>query len=123
MDPVGGISSIDNLKAAGNENARMYIVPRSGHHGELSIRCLLLWPRLTCNPATSVFGQREGGEQATCEGAQSAIVLFRSLSRDLLPRVVDCLDISHSYPNAVFIFLNRTRVKEGKCRTMLIGQC
>jgi len=32
MDPVGGITSIDNLKAAGNENARMYIVPRAGHH-------------------------------------------------------------------------------------------
>jgi hypothetical protein len=35
MDPVGGITSIDNLKDAGNENARMYIVPRAGHHGKL----------------------------------------------------------------------------------------
>ena len=34
MDPVGGINSIDNLKAAGNERARMYIVPRAGHHGK-----------------------------------------------------------------------------------------
>ena len=34
MDPVGGMTSIDNLKAAGNENARMYIVPRAGHHGK-----------------------------------------------------------------------------------------
>jgi cardiolipin-specific phospholipase len=32
MDPVGGMTSIDNLKAAGNEKARMYIVPRAGHH-------------------------------------------------------------------------------------------
>ncbi|KAI9466799.1 alpha/beta-hydrolase [Lactarius psammicola] len=32
MDPSGGVSSIDNLKAAGNERARMYIVPRAGHH-------------------------------------------------------------------------------------------
>lgn len=32
MDPSGGVSSIDNLKAAGNENARMFIVPRAGHH-------------------------------------------------------------------------------------------
>jgi len=32
MDPVGGITSIDNLKAAGNQSARMYIVPRAGHH-------------------------------------------------------------------------------------------
>ncbi|KAH9007039.1 alpha/beta-hydrolase [Lactarius hatsudake] len=32
MDPSGGVSSIDNLKAAGNEKARMYIVPRAGHH-------------------------------------------------------------------------------------------
>lgn len=33
MDPVGGITSIDNLKAAGNQSARMYIVPHAGHHG------------------------------------------------------------------------------------------
>jgi cardiolipin-specific phospholipase len=32
MDPSGGVSSIDNLKAAGNESARMFIVPRAGHH-------------------------------------------------------------------------------------------
>jgi cardiolipin-specific phospholipase len=35
MDPVGGMTSIDNLKAAGNHRVRMYIVPRSGHHGKL----------------------------------------------------------------------------------------
>ncbi len=34
MDPVGGMTSIDNLKAAGNDRARMYIVPRAGHHGK-----------------------------------------------------------------------------------------
>ncbi|KAI0307374.1 alpha/beta-hydrolase [Multifurca ochricompacta] len=32
MDFNGGVASIDNLKAAGNENVRMYIVPRAGHH-------------------------------------------------------------------------------------------
>ncbi|KAF8505554.1 alpha/beta-hydrolase [Russula emetica] len=32
MDPVGGMTSIDNLKAAGNDRARMYVVPRAGHH-------------------------------------------------------------------------------------------
>jgi cardiolipin-specific phospholipase len=32
MDPSGGVSSIDNLKAAGNERAFMFIVPRAGHH-------------------------------------------------------------------------------------------
>jgi len=32
MDPSGGVSSIDNLKAAGNDSARMFIVPRAGHH-------------------------------------------------------------------------------------------
>ncbi|KAH9978007.1 alpha/beta-hydrolase [Lactifluus volemus] len=32
MDPRGGVTSIDNLKAAGNDRARMYIVPRAGHH-------------------------------------------------------------------------------------------
>lgn len=35
MDPVGGMTSVDNLKAAGNDRARMYVVPRSGHHGKL----------------------------------------------------------------------------------------
>jgi len=29
------MTSIDNLKAAGNHRARMYIVPRAGHHGKL----------------------------------------------------------------------------------------
>jgi len=32
MDPSGGVSSIDNLKAAGNQRAFMFIVPRAGHH-------------------------------------------------------------------------------------------
>ncbi len=36
MDPVGGINSIDNLKQAGNDRARMYVVPRAGHHGKSS---------------------------------------------------------------------------------------
>jgi len=34
MDPVGGMTSVDNLKAAGNDRARMYVVPRAGHHGK-----------------------------------------------------------------------------------------
>ena len=50
MDPSGGVASIDNLKAAGNESARMFIVPRAGHHGELSIQRALPLPRLTCSP-------------------------------------------------------------------------
>ncbi len=54
MDPSGGVSSIDNLKAAGNERARMYIVPRAGHHGELSIRHVLSFPCLTY-PALPVY--------------------------------------------------------------------
>ena len=53
MDPSGGVSSIDNLKAAGNDNARMFIVPRAGHHGELPIQCELPFPCLTY-PAISV---------------------------------------------------------------------
>lgn len=51
MDPVGGMTSIDNLKAAGNEYARMYIVPRAGHHGKpLSFHFYLL--ALTWSPLT-----------------------------------------------------------------------
>jgi len=60
MDPVGGMTSIDNLKAAGNENARMYIVPRAGHHGEP------LSPQLTTSSdlvlVDSVLRQCKGGE-------------------------------------------------------------
>ncbi|KAI0269198.1 alpha/beta-hydrolase [Gloeopeniophorella convolvens] len=32
MDPAGGVASIDKLKAAGNDKARMFIVPNAGHH-------------------------------------------------------------------------------------------
>ncbi|KAI0047319.1 alpha/beta-hydrolase [Auriscalpium vulgare] len=32
MDPDGGVASIDNLKAAGNNDGRMYIIPLAGHH-------------------------------------------------------------------------------------------
>jgi len=32
MDPSGGYKSVENLRAAGNGQGRMYIVPRSGHH-------------------------------------------------------------------------------------------
>jgi hypothetical protein len=35
MDPVGGMNSLDNLKAVGNDRGRMYIVPRAGHNGKL----------------------------------------------------------------------------------------
>jgi hypothetical protein len=63
MDPVGGIASIDNLKAAGNQNARMYIVPRAGHHGKsLS---LYLYSQLTSSDFVlihSVLGQCESHE-------------------------------------------------------------
>ena len=34
MDPAGGVKSIDNLRAAGNAEGRMYVIPRAGHHGE-----------------------------------------------------------------------------------------
>jgi cardiolipin-specific phospholipase len=52
MDPVGGMTSIDNLKAAGNEKARMYIVPRAGHHGKplcfhFCLQLALTWSSLT----------------------------------------------------------------------------
>jgi len=32
MDPQGGVQSVERLKAAGNRQARMYVVPHSGHH-------------------------------------------------------------------------------------------
>ena len=63
MDPVGGMTSIDNLKAAGNENARMYIVPRAGHHGKPLLASLVV--RATSSDLVlidSVLGQRKSGE-------------------------------------------------------------
>jgi hypothetical protein len=70
MDPRGGVTSIDNLKAAGNHRVRMYIVPRAGHHGMLLVYCILFTARSDLVLVNSVLGQREGGEQATREGAQ-----------------------------------------------------
>ncbi|KAF8559084.1 alpha/beta-hydrolase [Imleria badia] len=32
MDPVGGLQSLENLRLAGNENGRMFVVPNAGHH-------------------------------------------------------------------------------------------
>jgi len=52
MDPVGGMTSIDNLKAAGNEYARMYIVPRAGHHGMPSSFHFYLQLALTWSSST-----------------------------------------------------------------------
>jgi len=67
MDPVGGMTSIDNLKAAGNDRVRMYIVPRAGHHGEL--RFPLTLGASTDLVVVSVLRQRKGDEQASFKGA------------------------------------------------------
>ncbi|KZT62984.1 alpha/beta-hydrolase [Calocera cornea HHB12733] len=32
MDPAGGLAAIEKLKAAGNKDARMYVVDNAGHH-------------------------------------------------------------------------------------------
>ncbi|KAF9057304.1 Alpha/Beta hydrolase protein [Panaeolus papilionaceus] len=32
MDPVGGFASVENMKKAGNDNGRMFIVTNAGHH-------------------------------------------------------------------------------------------
>lgn len=33
MDPEGGAEAVENMKAAGNRRARMYIIRNAGHHG------------------------------------------------------------------------------------------
>jgi cardiolipin-specific phospholipase len=38
MDAKGGYKSVENLRAAGNQQGRMFIVPNSGHHGERRCR-------------------------------------------------------------------------------------
>ena len=70
MDPVGGITSIDNLKAAGNENASMYVVPRAGHHGKLFGSPLARAISFNLVLIDSVLGQRKGRKQATHKGAR-----------------------------------------------------
>lgn len=37
MDPEGGKESVERLRQAGNGFGRMYMIPHSGHHGELRI--------------------------------------------------------------------------------------
>ncbi|KAA1466100.1 alpha/beta-hydrolase [Dentipellis sp. KUC8613] len=32
MDPDGGVAAIDNMRAAGNNQGRMYVIPHAGHH-------------------------------------------------------------------------------------------
>ncbi|TFY53301.1 hypothetical protein EVG20_g10178 [Dentipellis fragilis] len=32
MDPDGGVAAIDNMRAAGNKQGRMYVIPHAGHH-------------------------------------------------------------------------------------------
>lgn len=34
MDPEGGAQSVERMRAAGNSDAKMYIVPKAGHHGQ-----------------------------------------------------------------------------------------
>lgn len=34
MDPVGGLRALENLRLAGNEKGRMFVVPNAGHHGK-----------------------------------------------------------------------------------------
>lgn len=33
MDPEGGVAAVKNLREAGNNQTRNYIVPGAGHHG------------------------------------------------------------------------------------------
>jgi hypothetical protein len=42
MDPVGGLQALQNLRAAGNENGRMLVIPNAGHHGEHTIQHIIL---------------------------------------------------------------------------------
>lgn len=86
MDPEGGVQSIDNLRAAGNEDGKMYIVPRAGHHGALAVyTCFTFLLFFPLRPSTdhdcsynaiylvassspcSISRQREGREQAAHE--------------------------------------------------------
>ena len=40
MDPVGGLQALQNLREAGNENGRMFVVPSAGHQGKNTMQIL-----------------------------------------------------------------------------------
>jgi len=42
MDPEGGAKAIDNLKAAGNTQSKLYTVKHAGHHRKLLPLCTQL---------------------------------------------------------------------------------
>ena len=47
MDPAGGAKSVENMKAAGNPDGRLYVVTGAGHHGECLAFTSLMWHILT----------------------------------------------------------------------------
>jgi hypothetical protein len=65
MDPAGGLASIENLKKAGNENGRMYVIPDAGHHGA----CFAFVVRNETHYIFSLFGQCESSKQTIEQGA------------------------------------------------------
>lgn len=42
MDPEGGMKAVENLRKAGNDKGKVYVVPGAGHHGECTRVCLVL---------------------------------------------------------------------------------
>lgn len=47
MDPVGGLQALQNLRSAGNENGRMFVIPNAGHQGRHTARSVtsrLIYP-------------------------------------------------------------------------------
>lgn len=48
MDPLGGLQSVDRLKASGNDDAQMYVAEGAGHHGQLHRFRLRILMLLTC---------------------------------------------------------------------------
>lgn len=43
MDPVGGLQALQNLRLAGNEMGRMFVIPNAGHQGEDTLHNQLFW--------------------------------------------------------------------------------
>lgn len=42
MDPVGGFQALQNLRLAGNEKGRMFVIPNAGHHGKDTVHHTVL---------------------------------------------------------------------------------
>lgn len=75
MDPVGGLQALENLRQAGNEKGRMFVVPNAGHHGKDTVQHNVL--RLICMYLSRQYTSTTQ-PQRTIYSSRSSILLISS---------------------------------------------